>query len=238
MTGRPELPAAVVFDFDGVVVNTEPLHFEAFQQVLGPLDLAFAWEEYVAWYIGFDDRDAFKEVFRRGARDLDEPGLQDLIGKKADAFEQLARDRGAEPFPGVVALIKSLAGRTPAALCSGALRRDIDPILDRLGLGRAFDVVVSADDVAASKPDPASYRLVLERLGRAFPGRTFPPPACVAVEDTPAGIAAAKGAGMAVLAVANSYRREELREAARVVDSLEGVTPEDLARLAAPGKKA
>jgi beta-phosphoglucomutase len=98
------------------------------------------------------------------------------------------------------------------AVCSGALRGEITPTLDRLGLRQAFAALVSAEDVAHSKPDPESYARAVTELGRAT-GRELVPAACAAIEDTPAGIASARGAGLPVLAVAHTHPVEALTEA-------------------------
>ena len=218
---------AVIFDFDGIIVDTEPLHYRAFQVILEPMGLGYAWEEYVNLYMGFDDRDAFREAFRVHGRALGDHELERLIDRKAAAFQEIIAG-GVAPYPGVVELIKSIAGTLPLALCSGALRCDILPILAGLGLSDAFDVMVTADEVTASKPDPASYALAVERLVAAFPGRRINPGHCIAIEDTPAGIASAKGAGISVIAVTNSYPAERLTGALKVVDSLLGIGLEDL----------
>ena len=137
--------SAIIFDFDGVIVNTEPLHYRAMQEVLAPLGLGYTWEDYVAVYIGFDDRDALRERYKRAGKILPDADLPDLIQRKADAFERLVMAEGAVPYPGVVRFIRSLVGQIPVALCSGALRRDVAPILSRLHLDRCFNVVVTAD---------------------------------------------------------------------------------------------
>lgn len=217
---------AVIFDFDGVIVDTEPLHYKAFQELLVPLGLGYSWEEYLERYLGFDDRDAFREAFRAGGRPLSGPELKSLMDAKAGAFQTIV-SVGVAPYPGVVELIRSISGTLPLALCSGALRCDIDPILVQLDLTGAFDTLVTADEVAASKPDPESYRLAVQRLQEIFPGR-IDAAASLAVEDTPAGIASATGAGLKVLAVTNSYPRERLPGALKVVDSLAGIDLEAL----------
>lgn len=217
---------AVVFDFDGVIVDTEPLHYKAFQELLVPLGLGYSWQEYEALYMGFDDRDAFKEAFRSGGRPLSADRLKELIAAKAEAFLRTVSG-GVAPYPGVVELIREISGSLPLALCSGALRTDIDPILAQLGLTGLFDTMVTAEEVAASKPDPESYRLALSRLDALFPAKVIPARA-IAIEDTPAGIASATGAGMKVLAVTNSYPADRLTGACRVVDSLAGIDLEGL----------
>lgn len=222
---------AVVFDFDGVIVNTEPLHHEAFHKVLSPLNLAFTWEEYTSHYLGFDDRDAFREAFKRAGRSVADDLLQNLIDDKAKIFRRLIEEKGVEPYPGVLPLIWALSGHVPVALCSGALSSDIAPVLEKLDLDGIFDIEVTADDVEISKPNPLSYMLVLERLGIGFPNRPARPGCCVAIEDTPAGIEAASSARLTVLAVCNTYPKDKLTGAARVVRSLEGLTIKDLAAL-------
>ncbi len=223
---------AVVFDFDGIIVDSEPMHYRAFQKVLEPLGAGYSWQEYVDRYMGFDDRDAFREAFRMHGLQLAEGKLADLIDAKATSFQDVIAD-GVRPYPGVVELVKSLSGRIPLAICSGALRSDIEPVLQQLSLQGAFDLKVTAEDVHASKPDPSSYILAVQRLQGAFPGHGITPAASLAIEDTPAGIMSAVGAGMTVLAVTNSYPAVDLVKASRTVESLAGITIEDLRSIVA-----
>jgi len=210
--------SAILFDFDGIIVDSEKLHWAAFNAVLAAQSRTVSWTEYVETLIGFDDRDAFNFLFPN----LEKPELESLIVKKAAAFQALLESDGAAALPGAVELIRSLSGNIPLAICSGALREDILPILGKHGIENAFDTIVTADDTPISKPDPAPYRLAAKRLGVSDG---------LAIEDTPAGIASAKGAGLKVLAVTNSYEREFLTEADRIVDSLEGITLEGLLEL-------
>ncbi|MGB7631077.1 MAG: HAD family phosphatase, partial [Candidatus Deferrimicrobium sp.] len=185
--------------------------------------MGFPWKEYVETYMGFDDRDAFREAFRTKGIDLDEKNLGKLVVAKSRAFQDGIRD-GVTAYPGVVPMIEFLraAGR-PLARCSGALRSDIDPILEQLGVAACFDVIVSTDDVRRSKPDPESYTIAFARLSERYATLLSAPGKSVAVEDTPAGIRSAKGAGLRVLAVTNSYGAGELVEADWIVESLESV---------------
>jgi beta-phosphoglucomutase len=146
------------------------------------------------------------------------------VQRKADAFERLVGEQGADPYPGVVTLIRALAGNVPLGLCSGALRRDVDPILKQLGIARCFNAIVTADDVATSKPDPACYTLTLQKLRPFSPGRALKASNGLAIEDTPAGIRAAKGAGLRVLALPNSYDHAKLPGADIYAESLSDVT--------------
>jgi len=216
-------PDAVIFDFDGVIVDSEPLHYKAFQGVLEPLGIGFPWEEYVDSYMGFDDRDAFLEAFRAHGKDLDDRRLAQLVASKSAIFLDIVGN-GVRAYPGTVSLIRSLdASGLPLAISSGALRSDILPILDILGITRCFPHVISADDVRKSKPDPECYLLAFRRLKEAHPLRISTPDRCLVIEDTPAGIRSAKLAGLSVLAVTNSYGGKQLTEADHLTDSLENV---------------
>ncbi|HKZ16464.1 MAG TPA: HAD family phosphatase [Geobacteraceae bacterium] len=225
---------ALIFDFDGIIVDTEPIHYRAFQEVLEPLGLGYSWEEYVSGYMGYDDREAFREAFKARSKSIRNDELGRLITQKASVFLKII-EGGIKAYPGVVKLIHDTAGNMPLALCSGALVSDITPILDQLGIRDKFDVVVTADDVAASKPDPASYILAVHRLSAAYPDSSIKPQNCLAIEDTPAGIESAKGAGIAVLAVTNSYPAERLKGADHIVDSMEKLTLRDLCNLRGEG---
>lgn len=212
---------AVVFDFDGVIVDSEPLHWRSFQQVLSPLGFSFSWEEYLERYVGLDDRGAFRAAFRATGRSLDEARLGELITLKAAAFQQEVAG-GVAPYPGVLNLIREAASHFPIALCSGALRSDIHPVLQGLGLQEVFPVIVSAEEVRVSKPDPESYTLAFRRLENLLQA-SLSPSRCMAIEDTPAGIASARAAGFCVLAVTNNFPPQKLGEANHIVSTLEGV---------------
>lgn len=209
--------SAVIFDFDGIIVDSEPLHFRAFNEVLEPLGKTISWADYCTTYIGYDDRDAFKEIFKAHKEKLSSGDLKALIDQKAGILQEYINDGEAVPLPGAVELLKSIPVRLPLALCSGALRSDIVPVLEKLGIGDAFSVMVTAEDTDKSKPDPAPYRLALKKLNIQDASTAL------AIEDTPAGIFSAKGAGLKVLAVTNSYDREYLMEADAVTNSLEQV---------------
>ena len=210
---------AVIFDFDGVIVDTEPLHYAAFQRTLEPLGLGFTWQEYIETYIGFDDRDAFRHLFASHGTTLQQDKLHSLIEQKAAFFNEVIQS-GVSAYPGVLELIFHLKGNNiPLAICSGALKADIDPILDMLGIAACFDIIITADDVAASKPDPECYTLAFRLLQSAH-HNSFSIDTTIAIEDTPAGISAAKAAGLLVCAVTNSYPADKLTQATFVTNSL------------------
>jgi beta-phosphoglucomutase len=215
---------AVIFDFDGVIANTEPLHFRAFERTLAEEGLPIDWNAYLTRYIGYDDRDAVRHMLVDAGRDPTMEEQRRLCERKARHFIDIVSTEPMTPFPGVPELLAALHGRIPVALCSGAIPGDIDPVLDRTGLSAFFDARVTAADVAASKPDPASYVLAVRRLSERFQDRPILPVRCVAIEDTAAGIAAATGAGLRVLAVLNTHEADVLHGATHIVPSLAGVT--------------
>ncbi len=206
---------AIAFDFDGVIVDSEPLHYRAFIEVVKPLGVVFSYEQYLERYIGYDDRDLFRAIFAELDDPLSADRLRELIGAKAEAFARIV-DQGVTAYPGAVELIRRAADAMPIAIVSGALRDDIDLILSGIGDGKLierFASVVTADRVAASKPDPASYRMAVDEL-------QVEPNNCLAIEDTVAGIASAKTAGLRTLGVGQTHPIEQLTSAERTVASL------------------
>jgi beta-phosphoglucomutase len=222
---------AVIFDFDGVIADSEPLHYQAFQEVLVPLGLGHSYERYLEHFIGFDDRDAFREAFREASRPFDGAALADLIREKSEAFRGVVA-KGVRPFPGAVHLIEDLVQhRVPLAIASGALHEDIRLILRALRLESAFPIVVAADDVEHSKPDPETYQLALARLQEKCGKNALDRKNCAVIEDTVAGIHAAKQAGLFCVAVTHTSSAALLTAADHVVTSLEQLSFESLARI-------
>lgn len=212
-------PDAVIFDFDGVIVDTEPIHYKSFQIVLEPLGLGYTWKDYTEKYMGFDDRDAFREAFRIANKPLENTILNELIQNKARIFKHVAQS--ARPYSGVIELILELSSmKIPLAISSGALKTDILPILSQLEIHDHFTHIISADDVTKSKPDPASYITAMQRLISTFPEKLDNNSSIYAIEDTPAGILSAKGAGLKVIAVTNSYSKENLTIANMIIEDL------------------
>ncbi len=222
---------AVIFDCDGVLVNTEPIHYRAFQEVLRPFGMGFDWEHYMDVYIGFDDRDAFAEAFRERGKILGDAELARLIEEK-NRFLQSIVAEGIAGFPGVVELIQELLShQVPLAVASGALRKEVEAFTAALSIRDAFRVIIAADDVARSKPDPETYLAALAQMRTVFGLRELNSSRCIAIEDTPAGIASAKAAGLCVVAVTNSFGPESLREADHVLSSLADLNVRRMAEL-------
>ncbi|MHC4994830.1 MAG: HAD family hydrolase [Planctomycetota bacterium] len=214
---------AIIFDFDGVIADTEPLHFQAFLDVVQPLGADFDYTTYARRYIGFDDRDGFAAIAADYGIEIDNGQIEPLIAQKARRFEQIVAD-GVQTYPGVIELIQSVSKQLPLAICSGALLSDIEAILPGIGDGRlneCFAHIITAEDVQRSKPDPESYALAAARLG-------VKPAEALAIEDTPAGLRSAVDAGLKTLALTHTHSANSLGAADRVIDSLQGV---DLERL-------
>ncbi len=212
-------PAAILFDFDGVVVDSEPLHLRGFQAVLAGEGITLTDDQYYAELIGFDDRGAFEHIFELHGRTLDPATARRLGATKAAAIQSMI-DRGDfTALPGVDDLVRGLAKHYPLAICSGALRAEIEPMLDGIGLRSYFPVIVSAEDVAVGKPDPAGYLLTTRRLGD-HAGVDLRPGDCLVIEDAPTVIRRARAAGFRTLGVATSHPIADLSGADHAVRRL------------------
>ncbi|MBL4702043.1 MAG: HAD family phosphatase [Phycisphaeraceae bacterium] len=218
---------ALVFDFDGVIVDSEPLHYRAFVRVAKTLGFEMSWEQYLSEFVGYDDRDAFLAILRSVYGNAIPPDitarLPKLIKDKANAFESEV-NQGIEAIPGSIELITELAGKMPIAIASGATQFDIRIILAKLGLDNVFDVTVTADDVEHSKPDPESYAKAVRLLAEKYPNQNITPQTALAIEDTAAGTCSARSAGLQVLGLTTTGSADLLCDAARVIPNLQGIT--------------
>jgi beta-phosphoglucomutase len=226
---------AIIFDFDGVIVDSEPLHYRAFLEtaMLAGLDISFDYETYLQRYVGFDDRDGFKAILSDVSDQFADSSydaaalVAQLCEDKQDVFNEIVAE-GVEPVHGVLALLEELPREIPVAIASGATRQDIKMILQALGLTSRFPVIVTADDVAKSKPNPETYQLAYEALLNLYPDADLRVDCCLAIEDTSAGIEAARGAGLQTVGITTTTSAENLHAAGRVIDTFEGVTFEVL----------
>jgi HAD superfamily hydrolase (TIGR01509 family) len=219
---------ALIFDFNGIIVDDEPIHFELFKQVLAEEGIKLTEVDYYARYLGFDDRGAFTAAYREHGRSLDEKLLARLIDRKAIYYQSEIRSK-VRIFPGVEKLVTTLVPVLPLAVASGALRQEIETILSAAGLLKHFAVIISAEDVDHGKPEPEIFLKALARLNaQVEDGHPIDAADCLVIEDSKEGIRGARRAGMKCLAVSNSHPTELLQEANAVVRSLEEV---DLALL-------
>ena len=213
---------AVIFDFNGIIVDDEPIHFRLFQKVLGEEGIVLTEEAYYARYLGFDDRGAFSFGYGEHHRPLNDAKLAELIDRKAHYYQEAIRNHVAI-FPGVKPLLAELAKSVPLAVASGALRQEIQTILSTTGLIDYFATIVSAEDVERGKPEPDIFLKALASLN-AKNGDAIQARECVVIEDSKEGIKGARAAGMKCLAVTNSHPPELLHEANAIVKSLEEVS--------------
>ena len=214
---------AFIFDFNGVIVDDEPIHFELFTRVLAEEGIELTEGDYYARYLGFDDRGAFTAAYREHGQPLDEQLLARLIDRKSVYYQHEIRNN-VRIFPGVEQLVVTLASKFPLAVASGALRHEIETILSAAGLLKHFPIVISAEDVNRGKPEPEIFLKALAGLNaQAEHGHPINAADCLVIEDSKEGIRGARRAGMKCLAVTNSHPAELLLEANAVVRCLEEV---------------
>ena len=221
---------AVIFDFDGVITDSEILHFRAFNAVLAQHGVQLTKPEYYTKYLGLTDADCYKALISEGRLAITETQVPVLVRRKTGIFEQLARSEG-RIIEGVREFLDLLsAAGIPIAICSGALRTEIELILEEAKLRNYFDVIVSAEEVARGKPDPQGFLLALKKLNDSWP-EAITPASCVVIEDSQWGLDAAEAAGMRTIAVTNTYDADRLQQADKVVDHLGELTLDNLRRL-------
>ena len=214
---------AIVFDFDGVLADSEPIHLRVYQELFAPAGIVLTKDEYCARYLGFDDEGAFRQIAADYNLLLGDEEIELLIQEKGRRFESILSGTDVL-YPTAAACVRRLAAHWPIGIASGALRRDIELMLLGAGLEPVFRFIVASGDTERSKPLPDPYLRAAELHGIA-------PASCVAIEDSHWGLQSARGAGMKTIAVTHTYPREALGDADAVVDSLDEVTPEFIRRL-------
>lgn len=220
---------AVVFDFDGVLVDTEPLHLRAFQDAFAPLGWPLDSAAYAQRYLGFDDLGLIAAYGRDRGLVIPPEQVDALMAAKSGAF-RARLGTGSVLFPHARACVSALGARFPLAIASGALHAEIEDILRGADLLAPFRAVVGADDVPRSKPAPDCYLKAAELIG-------VPAASCVVVEDSKWGLASARGAGMRTIGVTTTSAAAELAAADRIIDSLAELTVELVERVAAGRRK-
>ena len=209
---------AIVFDFDGVIADSEPLHLRALQDVLAPLGVTVERDEYYERYLGYDDVGAFRAISADRGLGLDDRGIRRLIDAKSVIYQSLL-ERGGVLYPGAAACVERLAAEYPLGIASGALRQEIEAILRGGGLAPFFRFIVASGETSAGKPAPEPYL-------RAAALHGLPPSDCVAIEDSRWGIESARGAGMKCVGITHTYGATELPGASAIVERLDQFTPE------------
>ncbi len=222
---------AVIFDFNGVLVDDEQVHFELFRDVLADEGITLTERQYHEIYLGFDDRRCFEEALKNAGQAVSNDRTDDLVARKAKRYVSRA-EQGLRYFPGSSECVKALAERWPIAINSGALRAEIEFALRKMGVLDLVAAIVSAEDAQRCKPDPEGYLLALDAL-RSLHGEDLEAAHCLVLEDSLAGVQSAKSAGMWAVGVSNTYNEVELRSAGAdaVLSSLETLRPDVVERM-------
>lgn len=213
----------VIFDFDGVIADTEGLHLRAFQDVFEARGWTLDERAYFDRYLGYDDVGLVVAFGQERSLSLTDDDIDTLVDAKTRLFATYL-DAGEVLFPTAPACIERLAAAYRLGIASGALKIEITSILDSARLLDRFPVIVAADDVNECKPAPEPYLKAAQALGVA-------PRACVAIEDSPAGLAAARAAGMRTIGLTTTSPRHLLTDADVIFDGLHQISAETVAKL-------
>jgi beta-phosphoglucomutase len=213
---------AVVFDMDGVVIDSEPNHYRAICEAIGER-MTFSYDDFLGRFAGADERYAMEKMAKELGIDYDEDLFQEWSSRKAEAYARFVSE-SAIPMPGAVDFVESVATEFPIGLATGSRRSDVNAALSVLADGRlegVFQTIVTSEDVPKPKPHPATYAKAVKNLG-------FEPSECVAFEDSPNGILSAKGAGLRVIGISAMHGPEKLSQADLVVPDLRGASIDTL----------
>jgi beta-phosphoglucomutase len=222
---------AIVFDFDGVLADSEPLHLQAYQDILAGEGIALAEDDYFTRYLGYDDVGAFAAIGRDRGRTWSRTDIDRLVARKAVRLEALERDVSVL-FPGAASAVRRASIAVPIAIASGARGEEIRRVLEREQLSSCFTAIVAAEDTPVSKPSPEPYLRAVELLAATI--GDLAPGECVALEDSRWGLQSARAAGLRTVGVAQTYERSALLEADLVIDTIESLDLRELTRLCAP----
>jgi beta-phosphoglucomutase len=219
---------AVIFDLDGTLVETEPLHFAAFNEVLRTDGIEIGFDDYSTRLIGLNDRDCFTTVLRENRKDASDDHVAKLIARKTVVYQAMVAERDVL-YPGAEKFVRDCAHRFPLMIATGTLRAEAEAILRRAGLRELFLDIIAADDVEHGKPEPDGFIAALGRIGYLLRQRDpVLADECLVVEDTQAGIEAARRAGMKVLALCHMAQASELAAADVVRASISDLDLDDV----------
>lgn len=213
---------AIVFDFDGVIADSEPMHLRAFQQTLAEQQIELTGRDYYSRYLGYDDIGLVQALATDRGIAMSDREITALVARKGARLQEMLHGDHVL-FPGATEFIREAASAVPIAIASGALKHEIEEIIESAGIRGLFSAIISSGDTPLSKPSPAPYLLAFERL-RQVSGRDLDPRRSVAIEDSRWGLESARGAGLRCVGVTNSYPAAELDGAELVVDGLNALT--------------
>ena len=208
---------AIIFDFDGIIADTEPTHLEAFKRVLNEVGISLTEKAYYEKYLAFDDKTLFTEIFRHNQKEPDDNLIKTLINKKNKLITGLFSEY-VEIFPGLLNYLNIIKDKYMLAIGSGALKSEIIMVLKKFNIENVFHTLTAADDVVNCKPDPEVFLKSLNSLNEITDG-VIVPEECLVIEDSIYGIRAAKSANMKCVAITNTYGNELLNEADIVVEN-------------------
>ena len=223
---------AVIFDFDGIIVDSEPLILKLTQEMAAREGWSVSEEEYYRDYLALDDRGIVEHLYATHGRPVNTTRRDELVNWKSQRYEEIIRD-GLPSIPGAAEFITDLARHYPLAIASGSVYAEINHLLTKLGLREKFSVLATADDCQRSKPDPEVYLTALMRL-RGLPQFRHEPlqaEDCLAIEDAPLGVVAAQAAGFKCLALTHSRPAAELQHADVIASGFEDVRMRDIVAL-------
>lgn len=206
---------AVIFDMNGVIIDDEPLHEQAFREVLQSIGVTLSHEAYQKHFLGRSDLAGMEHLNEK--QPLPKP-LDELYKQKMKRYWQLSQ-AGIPLMPGIVETIKNLTASFRLALTTGATKLEVDTVVAEHNLAQYFDILITTENFSKSKPDPEPYLLTATKLGVS-------PQKCVVIEDAIAGIEAAHGAGMKCIAITNSFTTAQLKKADKIIDSAAQITPQ------------
>jgi beta-phosphoglucomutase len=213
---------AVLFDFNGVIINDEPIHRELIDELLLAENLQPQGKDFRSVSLGRSDRACLRDLLKLRGRFISDEGLEKLIAKKAIAYRQRLENLVTLPvYPEVIQFINKLhTSGYKLAVVTGAIRSEVELVLKQGELDRYFDTIVSGDEINQSKPDPEGYLLSIKRLNQLYPELNLLPCECLAIEDTFPGLQAVKSAGIQAVAIAHTYPFHMLqRQANWTIDS-------------------
>lgn len=215
----------VVFDMDGVIIESEHTHYQAICEAMGD-EMDQTYQTFLSKCTGGDERFAMGRLAEFSGIEYDESIFQHWSLRKAEAYRRLVSE-SAKAMPGAIELVCSVAEKFPVGLATGSRRSDVEAAFSTLAGGKLnglFQSIVTSDDVAKTKPDPATYAKAAEGMGVS-------PSDCLAIDDSPNGVSSAKKAGMKVLGITAIHDDSSLRDADWHLRSLEEVILGDLINL-------
>jgi len=208
---------AIIFDFDGIIADTEPIHLEAFRIVLKEMKIELSDQDYYSKYLAFDDKTLFRKIIEDNGKDHEITVINNLIDKKHILITEFFTSQ-ISLFPGFEDFLELVKNRYALSIASGALKSEIEFILNKFNLLSEFKIIIAADEVINCKPHPEPFIKALKKLNDIHDDE-IKPTECLVFEDSNYGVQAAKAAGMNCIGITNSYDRNTLKKADLLVDS-------------------